>query len=58
MRVFKNLDYFRKVSPEHTKPTLVGGLVSIASMLVILGLTFYEVKEFIKPHIKKDTFIA
>lgn len=58
MRVFKNLDYFRKVSPEHTKPTVIGGLVSLASMAVILVLTFYEVNEFIKPHIKKDTFIA
>ena len=58
MRVFKNFDYFRKVSPEHTKPTVIGGLVSLASLTVILLLTFFEVKEFVKPHIKKDTFIA
>jgi hypothetical protein len=58
MRAFKNLDYFRKVSPEHTKPTVIGGLVSIASMTVIALLAFYEINEFLKPHIKKDTFIA
>jgi hypothetical protein len=58
MRAFKNLDYFRKVSPEHTKPTVVGGLISIASMTVIAILAFYEINEFVKPHIKKDTFIA
>jgi hypothetical protein len=58
MRAFKNLDYFRKVSPEHTKPTVIGGLVSIASMTVIGLLAFYEITEFLKPHIKKDTFIA
>jgi hypothetical protein len=34
MRVFKNLDYFRKVSSEHTKPTVIGGLVSICSLTV------------------------
>jgi hypothetical protein len=56
--VIKNLDYFRKVSPEHTKPTVIGGLVSIASMTVIGLLAFYEINEFLKPHIKKDTFIA
>lgn len=58
MRAFKNLDYFRKVSPEHTKPTVIGGLVSILSMSAILMLAFYEVNEYVKPHIKKDTFIA
>jgi hypothetical protein len=58
MRAFKNLDYFRKVSPEHTKPTVIGGLISIASLTVILILTCYEVNEYVKPHIKKDTFIA
>lgn len=34
MRVFKNLDYFRKVSPEHSKPTVIGGLISICSLSV------------------------
>ena len=34
MRAFKNLDYFRKISPEHTKPTLIGGIVSILSLTV------------------------
>jgi hypothetical protein len=58
MRAFKNLDYFRKVSPEHTKPTVIGGLISIASLSVIALLSFYEITEFVKPHIKKDTFIA
>lgn len=35
MRTFKNLDYFRKVSPEHTRATVIGGLISILSMTVI-----------------------
>ena len=34
MRAFKNLDYFRKISPEHTKPTVSGGLISIISFSV------------------------
>lgn len=58
MRAFKNLDYFRKVSPEHTKPTVIGGLVSLASLTVIFLLAFYEINEYLRPHIKKDTFIA
>jgi hypothetical protein len=58
MRAFKNLDYFRKVSPEHTKPTVIGGLISLASLTVIFLLTFFEINEYVKPHIKKDTFIA
>ena len=32
MRTFKNLDYFRKVSPEHTRATVIGGLISILSL--------------------------
>ena len=35
MRAFKNLDYFRKIAPEHTKPTVVGGLISLMSLTVI-----------------------
>ncbi len=58
MRNFKNLDYFRKVSPEHTKPTVIGGIVSVLSLTAILMLSIYEVNEYVKPHIKKDTFIA
>ena len=58
MRNFKNLDYFRKVSPEHTKPTVIGGIVSVLSLTAILMLVIYEVNEYVKPHIKKDTFIA
>jgi hypothetical protein len=58
MRNFKNLDYFRKVSPEHTKPTVIGGIVSVLSLTAILMLAIYEVNEYVKPHIKKDTFIA
>lgn len=34
MRAFKNLDYFRKIAPEHTKPTVVGGIISILSLCV------------------------
>lgn len=34
MRAFKNLDYFRKIAPEHTKPTVLGGLISILSLTV------------------------
>jgi hypothetical protein len=34
MRAFKNLDFFRKVAPEHTKPTVIGGLVSLLSLSV------------------------
>lgn len=58
MRNFKNLDYFRKVSPEHTKPTVIGGIVSVLSLTAIMMLAIYEVNEYVKPHIKKDTFIA
>ncbi len=58
MRNFKNLDYFRKVSPEHTKPTVIGGIVSVLSLISILMLAIYEVNEYVKQHIKKDTFIA
>lgn len=58
MRAFKNLDYFRKVSPEHTKPTVIGGLISIASLTLILMLFFFELGEYAKPQIQKDTFIA
>lgn len=43
MRAFKNLDYFRKVSPEHTKPTVVGGLVSILSLSVNLLSINYQI---------------
>jgi hypothetical protein len=51
MRQFKNLDYFRKVSPEHTKPTVIGGLVSLLSLTAILMLFVFEVSEYVKPHI-------
>lgn len=36
MRAFKNLDYFRKISPEHTKPSVIGGLISVLSLSVCL----------------------
>lgn len=58
MRAFKNLDYFRKVSPEHTRPTAIGGIVSVLSLASIMALFFLEVNEYVKPHIQKDTFIA
>ena len=58
MRVLKNLDYFRKVAPEHTKPTGVGGIVSLLSLASILMLFCFEVSEYTKPKIIKDTFIA
>lgn len=68
MRAFKNLDYFRKIAPEHTKPTVLGGLISILSLTVriqmftvfqtILTLFYYELTDFVKPKISKDTFIA
>jgi len=58
MRTFKSFDYFRKVSPEHTKPTVIGGLISVLSLTAILMLSMYEVNEYVKPHIQKDTFIA
>ena len=58
MRAFKNLDYFRKVSPEHTKPTVIGGLVSILSLTAIMMLGVYEVNEYVRPHIQKHTFVA
>eukprot|EP00347_Sterkiella_histriomuscorum_P011402 403372594 len=58
MRVFKNLDYFRKVAPEHTKPTVIGGLVSICSLSVILMLFCYEINDYLKLNIKKDTYIG
>jgi len=58
MRTFKSFDYFRKVSPEHTKPTVIGGLVSVLSLTAIMMLSFYEINEYVKPHIQKDTFIA
>jgi len=58
MRVFKNLDYFRKVSPEHTRPTVIGGLVSLCSLTVILVLFCYEVNDYLRTKIKKDTYIA
>jgi hypothetical protein len=51
MRAFKNLDYFRKVSPEHTKPTVIGGLVSVLSLTAIMMLGVFEVNEYVKPHI-------
>ena len=35
MRMFKNLDYFRKIAPEHTKPTVIGGIISVMSLSVI-----------------------
>ena len=41
MRAFKNLDYFRKIAPEHTKPTVVGGLVSLLSLTVYYYYRFY-----------------
>lgn len=51
MRAFKNLDYFRKVSPEHTKPTVIGGLVSLLSLSAILMLFCLELGEYAKPAI-------
>ena len=38
MRAIKNFDYFRKISPEHTKPTAIGGLISLLSLSVFLLL--------------------
>lgn len=58
MRAFKNIDYFRKASPEHTKATVIGGLVSILSLSIISMLFFFEVTEYAKPKIQKDTYIA
>jgi hypothetical protein len=58
MRAFKNLDYFRKVSPEHTKPTVIGGLVSLLSLSAIMMLFCLELGDYAKPSIQKDTFIA
>jgi hypothetical protein len=58
MRSLKNFDYFRKVSPEHTKPTVIGGIVSFLSLTAILMLFLFEVTEYVKPKIQKDTFIA
>jgi len=49
MRAFKNLDYFRKVSPEHTKPTVIGGIVSILSLTAIMMLSVFEIGEYLKP---------
>jgi hypothetical protein len=49
MRAFKNLDYFRKVSPEHTKPTVIGGIVSILSLTAIMMLALFEIGEYLKP---------
>ena len=34
MRSFKNFDFFRKIAPEHSRPTAIGGLVSILSLTV------------------------
>lgn len=51
MRSFKNLDYFRKVSPEHTKPTVIGGIVSLLSLTAILMLFCFELSEYAKPQI-------
>jgi hypothetical protein len=51
MRAFKNLDYFRKVAPEHTRPTAIGGIVSVLSLASIMALFFLEVNEYVKPHI-------
>ena len=51
MRAFKNLDYFRKAAPEHTKATVIGGIVSLLSLASILCLFCFEVSEFTKPQI-------
>ena len=58
MRAFKNLDYFRKSAPEHTKPTVIGGIVSLLSFGVISLLFMMQVNEFMVPKISKDTYIA
>jgi hypothetical protein len=58
MRAFKNLDYFRKVSPEHSKPTITGGLVSILCMASITALVYFEVNKFWVPEITRNTYIA
>ena len=58
MRAFKNLDYFRKVSPEHSKPTVTGGLVSLLCMAAIASLVYFEVQKFIEPEITRSTFIG
>ena len=35
MRVFREFDYFRKsTSPDKIKPTIIGGLISMACMAV------------------------
>jgi hypothetical protein len=41
MRAFKSLDYFRKIAPEHTKPTVIGGIVSLLSLTVYIPLFNY-----------------
>lgn len=52
MRVFKNLDYFRKVSPEHTKPTVIGGLISICSLSVRFNLNKKNIRNHKHRNIK------
>lgn len=58
MRAFKNLDYFRKISPEHSKPTVIGGLVSMMCMASISALVYFELNKFWVPEISKESYIA
>ena len=42
MRAFKNLDYFRKSAPEHSRATVIGGLISLLSLGVIYHFNHYS----------------
>mmetsp|Transcript_11030 Transcript_11030/g.18436 ORF Transcript_11030/g.18436 Transcript_11030/m.18436 type:complete len:306 (-) Transcript_11030:130-1047(-) len=59
MKVFRQFDYFRKsTSPEQIKPTLIGGLISLACLATLTALLFNNLMEYLSPQVVKNTTVS
>lgn len=59
MELFGKVDYFKKVSSKHKRPTLCGGILSVISVGLICGLFVSEVINYwVNPRVLKKAEIS
>ena len=57
MRKFRSIDYFRKVAPEHTSGSILGGIMSILCTFTIGALILGELNDFQQPKVSRMSFV-
>lgn len=60
MIIFKKLDFYRSISSEFSlyKQNLIGGILSILTVILILLYGLYEFNMYMTPQISKSIFIS